>query len=113
MRGAWRVPAVGSEAMAVNPTRRTRARAILDIFVAAALITPTPGAFTPCLMAVPMCLLYELCIWLAYFDARKRHRQEEKEERQRAEEDRQRMGRLLISQAGGHANGDGESVREP
>ena len=69
--------------------RRTRAYAILAIVVIAAIITPTPDAFTLCLMAGPMILLYELCIWLAYFDARKAERAE-------AEEERQRMERLLL-----------------
>jgi sec-independent protein translocase protein TatC len=68
--------------------RRTRAYAILSIVVIAAIITPTPDAFTLCLMAGPMILLYELCIWLAYFDAKKKEKAE-------AEEERLRMERLL------------------
>jgi sec-independent protein translocase protein TatC len=72
--------------------RRTRAYAILTIFVVAAIITPTPDAFTLCLMAGPMVLLYELCIWLAYFDAKKAEKAEQ-------EEERQRMERLLLDTA--------------
>lgn len=68
--------------------RRTRSYAILAIVVVAAIITPTPDAFTLCLMAGPMILLYELCIWLAYFDAKKQEKAE-------AEEERQNMERLL------------------
>lgn len=68
--------------------RRTRAYAILAITVIAAIITPTPDAFTLCLMAGPMILLYEMCIWLAYFDAKKKEKAE-------AEEERERMERLL------------------
>ena len=68
--------------------RRTRAYAILAIVVIAAIITPTPDAFTLCLMAGPMVLLYEMCIWLAYFDAKKQEKAE-------AEEERERMERLL------------------
>jgi sec-independent protein translocase protein TatC len=64
---------------------RTRAYAILAIVVAAAIITPTPDAFTLCLMAVPMIILYEVCIWLAWFDARKLRQVEEAEERERME----------------------------
>jgi sec-independent protein translocase protein TatC len=64
---------------------RTRAYAILAIVVVAAIITPTPDAFTLCLMALPMILLYEGCIWLAWLDARKQRREEEAEERQRME----------------------------
>jgi hypothetical protein len=37
------------------------------------------------LMAGPMVILYEMCIWLAYFDARKARRAEEAEERERME----------------------------
>jgi sec-independent protein translocase protein TatC len=64
---------------------RTRSYAILAIVVIAAIITPTPDAFTLCLMAAPMIILYEACIWLAWFDARKQRREEEEEERQRME----------------------------
>ncbi|MCW1924182.1 twin-arginine translocase subunit TatC [Luteolibacter arcticus] len=64
---------------------RTRAYAILAIVVVAAIITPTPDAFTLCLMAAPMILLYEGCIWLAWLDARKLRRAEEAEERERME----------------------------
>ena len=59
--------------------QETRAYAILAIFVIAALITPTPDALTLCLLAVPMVLLYEICIWLAYFHEKKEKRLEEEE----------------------------------
>jgi sec-independent protein translocase protein TatC len=64
---------------------RTRPHAILAIVVIAAIITPTPDAFTLVLMAGPMILLYEMCIWLAYLDNRKARRAEEAEERERME----------------------------
>jgi Tat protein translocase TatC len=57
----------------------TRMYAVLAIFVIAALITPTPDAFTLLLMALPMIGLYELCIWLAWFDRRRLRIEEEKE----------------------------------
>jgi hypothetical protein len=41
-------------------------------------------------MAGPMILLYEICIWMAYFDHRKARRAEEAEERER-------MKRLLMA----------------
>lgn len=63
----------------------TRSYAILGIFVAAAIITPTPDALTLSLMAGPMILLYEICIWLAWFDERKARKREEAEELERAE----------------------------
>jgi len=43
----------------------TRAYAVLTIFVVGAVITPTGDALTLSLLAAPMCLLYEMCIWLA------------------------------------------------
>ena len=59
---------------------RTRSYAIVAIFIAAAVITPTPDIMTLCLMALPMLLLYEICIWLAWFDRKKARQQEAKEE---------------------------------
>lgn len=62
-----------------NVMKETRAYSILAIFVIAALITPTPDALTLSLLAVPMVLLYEICIWLAYFHEKKEKRLEEEE----------------------------------
>ncbi len=64
---------------------RTRSYAILGIFVTAAVLTPTPDAFTLILMALPMIFLYEICIWLAYFDRKKQRIREEQEARERME----------------------------
>ena len=44
---------------------------IVAIFILAAFITPTPDIMTLCLMALPMILLYECCIWLAWLDRKK------------------------------------------
>jgi sec-independent protein translocase protein TatC len=63
----------------------TRAYAVLAIVVIAALITPTPDAFTLMLMAGPMIVLYEICIWLAWFDRKKNRLAEEKEAREEEE----------------------------
>lgn len=41
---------------------KQRKYAILIIFIAAAILTPTPDAFTQILMAVPMMVLYEISI---------------------------------------------------
>jgi Tat protein translocase TatC len=49
----------------------TRSYAVLSIFIVGAIITPTGDALTLSLLAVPMCLLYEMCIWLAYFNRKK------------------------------------------
>jgi len=60
--------------------RNTRAYAILAIVVIAAVITPTPDAFTLLLLAGPMIILYEICIWLAFFYKRKQREAELAEE---------------------------------
>ncbi len=64
---------------------RTRSYAVIGIFVSAAVLTPTPDVFTLMLMALPMIVLYEICIWLAYFDRKKNRLLEEQEARERIE----------------------------
>ena len=64
---------------------RTRSYAIVAIFVAAAVLTPTPDIPTMLLMASPMIILYEICIWLAYFDQKKNKLKEEEEARENME----------------------------
>lgn len=64
---------------------KTRSYAIVAIFVAAAVLTPTPDILTMCIMAAPMIILYEICIWLAYFDRKKARLREEEEARERIE----------------------------
>jgi sec-independent protein translocase protein TatC len=51
---------------------RTRPYAIVLIFVLATIITPTPDILTLIAMAMPMCLLYESCIWIAWFMERRK-----------------------------------------
>jgi len=70
---------LGYETMA-----KTRAYAIIAIFVIAVLLTPTPDVLTQSIMAAPMIVLYEICIWLAWFDRRKKRMMEEQEARERA-----------------------------
>lgn len=50
---------------------RTRPYAIVLIFILATIISPTPDVLTMIAMAMPMCLLYESCIWLTWFLRRK------------------------------------------
>jgi Tat protein translocase TatC len=45
----------------------TRSYAVIAIAVFSAIVTPTPDPFTMLVMAAPLYLLYEICIWLAYF----------------------------------------------
>lgn len=74
----------------------TRAYAVLAIVVIAAVLTPTPDALTLVLMAAPMIVLYEICIWLAWLD-RKKNRQKEEQE---AREDEERRMLAVASGAG-------------
>ncbi len=60
--------------------KNTRSYAVLAIIVIAAVITPTPDAFTLLLLAGPMIILYEICIWLAFFHNRKQREAELAEE---------------------------------
>lgn len=52
--------------------RKYRPHIIVAIFIIAAVITPTTDIFTLCAVAVPMCILYEGCIWIAWWMCRKR-----------------------------------------
>ena len=65
-----------------NIMRNTRSYAILAIVIIAALITPTPDAFTLLLLAGPMIVLYEICIWLAFFHNRKQREAELAEQKE-------------------------------
>ncbi len=49
-----------------NQLRKARAFAVVIIFVVAAIITPTSDILTLLLMGGPMCLLYEICIVIAW-----------------------------------------------
>src|SRR5437773_4582500 len=46
---------------------RTRPYAIVLIFILATIITPTPDVLTLVALSLPMRLLYECCIWIAWF----------------------------------------------
>ena len=50
---------------------RTRPYAFVLIFLLAAVITPTPDMLSMMAMGLPMYLLYESCIWIAWFMQRK------------------------------------------
>ena len=53
---------------------RTRPYAIVLIFILAAIIAPTPDLLTLVAMALPMALLYESCIWIAWVMERRTSR---------------------------------------
>jgi sec-independent protein translocase protein TatC len=81
---------------------KTRSYAIVGIFVAAAILTPTPDVFTLLLMALPMIILYEICIWLAYFDAKKNRIKEEQEARERMERQLLREEQMRAEEQSAH-----------
>ena len=53
---------------------KTRPYAVVLIFVLATIITPTPDILTLIALSLPMCLLYESCIWIAWFMERRKSR---------------------------------------
>ena len=53
---------------------RTRPYAVVLIFILAAIIAPTPDLLTLIAMALPMSLLYESCIWIAWIMERRASR---------------------------------------
>jgi sec-independent protein translocase protein TatC len=50
---------------------RTRPYAIVLMFILATIITPTPDILTLLALGLPMCLLYESCIWIAWLMQRR------------------------------------------
>jgi len=62
--------------------RNTRSTAIVIMVIASALITPTTDVFTLSLLAGPLIILYEICIWLAWWMEWKRAKKEERERKQ-------------------------------
>lgn len=69
---------------------RTRSYAVIVILIIAAIITPTSDLINLSLLAVPMLLLYEVSIWIAWFNDRRVKKREEAEE---AEEEARRAAR--------------------
>jgi sec-independent protein translocase protein TatC len=52
--------------------RKQRRYAILIIFIVAAILTPSPDAFSQILMAIPLMVLYEISIFLSKYAEKKR-----------------------------------------
>lgn len=63
--------------------RNTRSYAIVAILIIAAVLTPTPDVLTLSLLAGPLIVLYEICIWIAYWMERAREKAQIAEERER------------------------------
>lgn len=64
--------------------KNNRSYAILILVVVAALITPTGDALTLSFLSGPLIILYEICIWMAFFMGRKERRKQAEEEAARA-----------------------------
>jgi sec-independent protein translocase protein TatC len=60
---------------------KQRRYAILVIFIAAAILTPSPDAFSQIIMAIPLMGLYEIGIFVAKFAEKKRPNAEETKEK--------------------------------
>jgi sec-independent protein translocase protein TatC len=73
---------------------RTRSYALILILFLAAIIAPTPDLFTWGMMSAPLLILYESCIWIAWYIERQDRQRELAEAAQRAREDRERQERL-------------------
>lgn len=58
---------------------KTRSTAIVVMVIISAVITPTTDVFTLSLLAGPLIILYEICIWLAWWLEKKRARADRRE----------------------------------
>jgi sec-independent protein translocase protein TatC len=58
---------------------KQRKYAILLIFIAAAILTPSPDAFSQIMMAIPMMILYEVGIFVAKWGEKRKSKKESKE----------------------------------
>ncbi|MBU4212143.1 MAG: twin-arginine translocase subunit TatC, partial [Verrucomicrobia bacterium] len=68
--------------------RSKRRHVIVIILILAMLLTPGPDIFSQIVMAVPMLLLYEACIWIVWLAERKRTAKDLKtDDRQQTTED--------------------------
>lgn len=59
---------------------KQRRYAILIIFIAAAVLTPSPDAFSQIIMAIPLLILYEMSIFVSKFAGKKRSPKMDKKE---------------------------------
>jgi sec-independent protein translocase protein TatC len=91
---------------------RTRTYAVVAIYISAAIITPTPDIMTLNLMAVPMLVLYEICIWLAWFDRKKNRDIERREEAELREKRKQWLIQDQQKKEDHHEEEEAEEVDE-
>lgn len=58
----------------VATLKKYRRHAVVVFFIIAAIVTPTPDPFVQTMFAVPLCLLYEVAIWVSASLGRRRER---------------------------------------
>ena len=77
--------------LSVTTLRKKRRHAVGIILVVAAMLTPMDAA-TMFMLAIPMFVMYEACIWISWFlMKKKRQREEEEEQRESYWEERKRV----------------------
>ena len=77
--------------LSVSTLRKKRRHAIVIILFVAAMLTPMDAA-TMFMLAVPMVVMYEACIWVSWFlMKKKRQREQGEEERESYWEERRRV----------------------
>ncbi len=91
---------------------RTRSYAVIGIMVASAVLTPTGDMFTMSLLGAPMVIMYEMCIWLAYFHEKKQRRLEEEENARDLSRRATLMGVATV-EAASHSPHDPYAPQEP
>ena len=52
--------------------RSKRRHAIVVVLILAAALTPGPDVFSQIIMAIPMIILYELCVWIVWLFEKRR-----------------------------------------
>ncbi len=86
------------ELLTYRTMRDSRSYAIVAMLVFAAFITP-PDPMTLGLLGGPLIILYEICIWIAWFMERAQRKREREEEKRRAAE-RARLAELSAARQG-------------
>jgi len=77
--------------LSVTTLRKKRRHAIVILFILGAMLSP-PDAPTMFMVAGPMIIMYEACIWVSWlFMRKKRRREEEEEERESYWQERKRV----------------------
>ncbi|MFT5468492.1 MAG: sec-independent protein translocase protein TatC [Verrucomicrobiales bacterium] len=78
--------------------RDSRAYAIVTLMIISAIFTP-PDPMTLILLSIPLVMLYEICIWIAWLMERGQLKREKEEARLRAEADAKREAELEVKLA--------------